>query len=125
MPRSVLLRHDLPDGSWHYDWLIDALDKGGQDDRNLITFRLAERPDGDRHTFDATRLPDHRRLYLAFEGELSEHRGTITKIEEWPCTIRELTPTVLHLSLGTPKRLTSLRGSPSPHAPSTWRFARD
>lgn len=125
MPRSVLLRHDLPDGSWHFDWLIDAVGVGGPDDRNLIAFRLTERPDGGHHAFDATRLPDHRRLYLNFEGELSENRGTITKIAEWGCTIHELAASALSLSLGTPERLALLRGAPSAHASSTWRFVQE
>ena len=56
--RSVLLRHDLPDGTWHVDWLIESASAADESTRrmgidpqprNVVTFRLeqkASRADG-------------------------------------------------------------------------------
>lgn len=84
---SVLLRHELPDGSWHYDWLIDPIGQGESEERNLIAFRLAQRPDEAPFRFAAERLPDHRRLYLEFEGRVPGRadRGVVHRVSEWQC----------------------------------------
>lgn len=78
-PHTVVLRHDLPDGSWHVDWMLD-LDPNGEG--GLVTFRLAQRPDrlagGQRLT--AKRLEDHRRTYLTYEGPVSGNRGTVERL---------------------------------------------
>ncbi|MEQ8845826.1 MAG: hypothetical protein RIB58_13335 [Phycisphaerales bacterium] len=78
MPRpfpTVLLRHDLPDGSHHFDWLIDRDGQGP-----LLTFRL----DADLRTgppsFEAVLLPDHRRRYLDYEGPVSGGRGSVQRL---------------------------------------------
>jgi hypothetical protein len=76
---TVLLRHELPDGSWHVDWLI-ATDATSR----LITFRLPRRVDeitgGEQ--IRAERLADHRRLYLDHEGPLPgpSQRGTVRRL---------------------------------------------
>lgn len=91
----VLLLHTLPDGSSHYDWMIDPpvpqqRTPTGQIDpnaRDLLTFRVQERIDLPRvEAFNATRLENHRRLYLTFEGEIGPavaggpSRGTVKRI---------------------------------------------
>lgn len=104
---TVQLRHTLPDGSSHIDWLI-AQDAAGE--RPLITFRLArplhrspatieahgvaavesagedeagqggERGQSQRWALEAERLPDHRPKYLAYEGPISNDRGAVVRI---------------------------------------------
>jgi hypothetical protein len=75
---TVLLRHELPDGSWHVDWMI-ANDPAGAGP--LLTFR----PAGLIHeleagqSIEAEQLPDHRSAYLEYEGELSGGRGRVTR----------------------------------------------
>lgn len=71
---SVILRHDTPDGAWHLDWMM--LLENGQ----LMTFRVAERPDEAGGEFEATRLADHRAAYLDYEGEVSGGRGRVTRV---------------------------------------------
>lgn len=79
MTRTVLLRHDLPDGSSHLDWLIERPNR--TDERRLIAFRLMERPDQDASpAFLGTRLPDHRAHYLDYEGPISGDRGRVTRV---------------------------------------------
>ncbi len=75
MTAMVLLRHDLPDGSWHFDWLIDR-GEGGP----LLSFRVVPRIDDPQVlTFDAERILDHRRDYLDYEGEVSGGRGMVRR----------------------------------------------
>ncbi len=79
--RMVLLRHTRPDGSWHYDWLIEQAHAPA-----LKAFRVAVRIDDPACVvFDAQPLPDHRRIYLTFEGPLvpgpmGEDRGEVQRI---------------------------------------------
>jgi hypothetical protein len=76
---TVQLRHDLPDGSWHVDWLI-AQDRAGA--ARLIAFRVPRRLDAlaPGETVDAVRLEDHRPVYLAYEGPISRDRGTVVRL---------------------------------------------
>lgn len=83
-PTTVLLRHDLPDGSWHLDWMLlpDGAAGDRPDDRVLVTFRLNDRPDrlAPGAILSAERLPPHRALYLRFEGDLGGGRGVVARV---------------------------------------------
>jgi len=73
----VLLDHQCPDGSRHYDWMIEP----GARAPRLLTFRVDRRidsPSCDR--FDAERIADHRRAYLTYEGPISGGRGTVRRV---------------------------------------------
>lgn len=76
---TVLLRHELPDGSWHVDWLLA---REGDPDARLVTFRLPARVDeitpGER--VDAERIADHRSLYLDYEGPVRGDRGRVERL---------------------------------------------
>lgn len=80
--RWVLLRHELPDGTWHYDWMIEQ-----EGSERLVCFRVMVRVDeltpGAR--FEGERLADHRRAYLDFEGEISGGRGRVTRVAVGEC----------------------------------------
>ena len=81
---TVLLRHELPDGSWHHDWMIDP-----GDDRPLITFRTpAMIPEVDR--FEAERIGDHRRAYLTYQGPVSGGRGAVRRVAEGAARLIDL-----------------------------------
>jgi hypothetical protein len=78
MNPAVLLKHELPDGSSHYDWMIQRPGRG-----QLITFRLDKRIDmAPPEHFVGKRLPDHRPEYLAYEGEVSGNRGRVAKLSD-------------------------------------------
>jgi hypothetical protein len=80
MARTVLLSHDLLDGSSHFDWMIQG---PGGSDSPLITFRVAVRIDrGDVVDFLAQRLADHRAAYLEYEGEVSGGRGRVRRVAQ-------------------------------------------
>lgn len=76
---TVLLRHELPDGSWHVDWMI-ARDAAA--DSPLITFRLPEPLDAVEpgRTLMAERIGEHRAAYLRYEGAVSGNRGHVTRL---------------------------------------------
>lgn len=77
--RMVLLRHDMPDGSWHFDWLLerpeDVAARGGRtadpNSRVLLSFRVSARIDDAACAgFLAERIAEHRLVYLDFEGDI-------------------------------------------------------
>jgi hypothetical protein len=91
MPRFALLLHrtvaDYPRPT-HYDLMLEAGDL-------CRTWALAtEPPAGEAIAAEA--LPDHRKMYLEFEGEVSAGRGLVTRIDagdfQWlshePCQVR-------------------------------------
>ena len=86
MGRWVLLLHELPDGSSHFDWMIQPT--GGGAEAALVTFRVARRPDDPSLTdFEAERVADHRAAYLSFEGQVLGGRGTVRRVAQGIATI--------------------------------------
>ena len=76
---TVQLRHELPDGSHHVDWML-ATDPAGE--QPLITFRLP-RPLDDLKPQRPTpllRLADHRPAFLTYEGPISRNRGQVKRV---------------------------------------------
>ncbi len=72
MPRFALLRHESPRGR-HWDLLLEA-------GPVLRTWELAEWPQPGGETV-CRALPDHRRLYLDYEGPISGGRGSVVREE--------------------------------------------
>lgn len=71
MPRFVMLEHDWP--ALHWDLMLEC-------GETLRTWRLNEPLPADA-AFEGESLPDHRRLYLDYEGPVSENRGTVRRVE--------------------------------------------
>ena len=77
---TVVLQHDLPDGTTHFDWLL-GVDADGE--KPLISFRVAERPDQVTQSgwIELESRPDHRPDFLHIEGTpLDGDRGVVTKM---------------------------------------------
>lgn len=78
MPRFVLLEHDHP--VLHWDFMLENAEA-------LLTWRLSRIPAADGKPVSAEPLPDHRRLYLDYEGPVSGNRGTVRRVDagqfEW------------------------------------------
>ncbi len=76
---TVILQHDLPDGTTHFDWLL-AVD--AESKNPLISFRCTTRPDqiNEVKWFDLEKRPDHRPEYLTLEGDIEGGRGTVTRL---------------------------------------------
>jgi hypothetical protein len=77
--RYVILRHSNV-GEPHFDLMFETL-PGSM----LATWRSEQWPI-DQPT-SLTRLRDHRRFYLQYEGDLSEQRGTVIRIAEGTCEL--------------------------------------
>ena len=88
---TVVLEHEMPDGTTHFDWLL-GVDEDGK--KPLISFRSTQRPDllTNNEWVDLEAQPDHRPEYLTFEGPLEENRGTVKRlgvgaIQQWQQTM--------------------------------------
>lgn len=112
MAKMVLLKHDLPDGCWHYDWLIERpQDPGGP----LLALRVLERIDTlAQGQFQAERIPDHRQHYLAFEGEVSDGRGIVKRLATGECSCIQETPDGLIVEAKFQGRSHTFKGTPQP-----------
>ena len=66
-PRFALLQHDHPIGHW--DVLLEDNDK-------LLAWRLERKPTPG-HLINTMKLPDHRLVYLDYEGPVSQNRGNV------------------------------------------------
>lgn len=132
MARTVVLRHDLPDGTHHYDWLIEPmgvsppttprLSAPDPDQRVLIAWRLAIPPtDAIDTTLQAERLPPHRRLYLDYEGTIAGNRGSVRRVAEG--TIEIVRDSAEGFEAEAVFGADCLRVSASPEQHNMWRMA--
>jgi hypothetical protein len=71
MPRFVLLEH-LWNGV-HWDFMLEV-------DEALRTWAI-DQPIVVGQDLRARTLPDHRRIYLDFEGEISGNRGQVRRVD--------------------------------------------
>ena len=81
---NYLCRYVILEHRWngvHYDFMVEA-EPGGL----LRTWALEEEPCFGQ-AIRAQALPDHRRIYLDYEGEISQGRGTVRKWDEGVCSI--------------------------------------
>lgn len=69
MSRFVILTHDFP--QQHWDFMLESAGV-------LRTWRLEEEPTHDV-SINATPLPDHRLIYLEYEGPVSGNRGQVAR----------------------------------------------
>jgi len=76
---TVVLQHELPDGTTHFDWLLGTEPKG---EKPLISFRTKVRTDqiDENRWIDLESRPDHRPDYLQIEGTIDGDRGVITRL---------------------------------------------
>jgi len=74
MPRFVVLLHQTPPGyprGTHFDFMLER-------DKVLLTWALDQLPTTENASL-ADRLPDHRSLYLDYEGEIAGERGSVSR----------------------------------------------
>ena len=90
MPRFAVLIHDHPE--LHWDFLLE-------DGPVCRTWRLSSAPDHVRPVA-AESIPDHRTMYLDYEGPVSGNRGTVTAFDagtfDW--MVRQPNSVVVRLS---------------------------
>ncbi len=84
---AVVLLHTLPDGTSHFDWLIEIPNRS--DEHRLRAFRTDSDPSL-RHSgqlFHGEQLPDHRAHYLSYEGPISGDRGSVLQVACGVCDV--------------------------------------
>lgn len=78
--RFVILHHRLP-ASEHWDLMIEQPEA-------LATWQLGRDPAaGCAEDVPTRRLPDHRKVYLEYEGPVSGDRGEVSRVEEGVCAV--------------------------------------
>ncbi|MCX6997812.1 MAG: DUF1353 domain-containing protein [Kiritimatiellaeota bacterium] len=92
-PRFALLRH-AGHGPTHFDLLLEQ-------DTALATWQFDASPTdfAPGQELRGVRLSDHRRLYLDYEGPVSNGRGQVTRLDGGTCVLREPRPDHLELML--------------------------
>ena len=81
--RFAILRHQSPTGD-HWDVMLEM-------DSALATWSIPpQRSPGLPFVCPAIRLPDHRKDYLHYEGEITGNRGTVSRIDAG--TYEQLSP---------------------------------
>jgi len=78
----VVLRHTLPDGAFHFDLLLDV-----EPTSPLLTFQFTQWPPIAEEP--PKRLPDHRREYLTYVGEVSGGRGVVERVTAGECEVSD------------------------------------
>lgn len=98
----VLLKHTLPRGGWHYDWLLATSgDETGDGAHMLVAFRVyVDISVPSAAAFVAMRLDDHRGEYLHYEGEIPGNRGQVERIAVGTCRLDTQTDTVITGGIG-------------------------
>ncbi|MEQ8316033.1 MAG: hypothetical protein RIE77_09175 [Phycisphaerales bacterium] len=114
--RTVVLRHDLPDGSHHFDWMLET-----DADGPLLTFRLDRDISQDSDSFVAEPIGDHRRRYLDYEGPISGDRGSVTRIAEGRCDVISHRDGELIVRISLGNRDQKIRGNPDGHGRVAFR----
>lgn len=124
MPRFSILTHDHPFPHW--DFLLEQGD-------TCRTWRLTAAPDSGGEVI-AEPLPDHRLLYLEYEGPVSGNRGTVslwdTGTFEWLADENGIAKVELHgrVMKGVAQVETSKTPASSPRQPTgvctTFRFTQ-
>jgi hypothetical protein len=86
----------------HFDLMVET--RTGSD---LATWRVAGWPV--REQIEATRLRDHRRIYLDYQGEIGGHRGRVERIDGGVCQLEIGEGAVWTLLLSESRTALSLR----------------
>lgn len=74
--RYAVLHHVLPEEPAHYDLLLSVPEQ-----ELLLAWRMPAWPPPQTDEGEALRLPDHRCLYLIYEGPISSGRGDVRQVE--------------------------------------------
>ncbi|HSZ59934.1 MAG TPA: hypothetical protein VK797_30105 [Tepidisphaeraceae bacterium] len=102
--RYAVLRHSDVDEP-HFDLMFETL-PGSM----LATWRSAQWPI--EFPTQLTRLRDHRRLYLEFEGDIPGNRGSVIRVAEGTCEVQVVGDNSvwrIHLLTGSPPATLVLR----------------
>lgn len=100
VPHRYVVLHHTGISEPHFDLLIDW-----REDALLLAARCTSWPIDDATV--VTRIPDHRRIYLEYEGPISGNRGQVRRVTEGTCTLEvdDEGSTLVRLDTGRSLRL--------------------
>ncbi len=74
MAEFVILKHILPDQSYHWDLMLEMEEK-------LATWQVPQEPSQwSSEPILSERIFDHRKKYLDYEGPINENRGHVIQV---------------------------------------------
>ena len=118
MPRFVVLLHETPAGysrPAHFDLMLEH--------RGVLrTWALDRLPEAGRPAL-AERLPDHRPIYLDYEGEIAGDRGRVTRQEAGEYDVASDTVTRLAVVIRGGKLSGTLILEQASEEPHLWRVS--
>ncbi len=80
-PRRFAILHHTDYGREHWDLLLET-------DETLLTWQLGDSPASAKPwPRDATRIADHRKAYLDYEGPVSGNRGSVKTFDRGKLTM--------------------------------------
>lgn len=84
---TVVLLHTLPDGNFHFDWLIEIPNRS--DEHRLRSFRTDSDPSlwHSGQLFPVEQLRNHRAHYLSHEGSIGSNRGSVVQVTRGCCDL--------------------------------------
>jgi len=98
--RYAILRHDgIADP--HFDLMFETYPGSA-----LATWRSPVWPI--ESPVELTRLKDHRREYLQFEGEISGNRGNVSRVDDGACEVRVGENNVWQITFANNSRIRTL-----------------
>jgi hypothetical protein len=74
------------------------------------------------NTFSACRLPDHRAIYLRYQGPLSNNRGAVEQLANGIVVDFALTLGSLDMTIQWADHTINYYANPDPAKPKFWRF---
>jgi len=111
-------------GTIHWDLLIEIPSRA--DDPALAAWQLPPPPNDFnlRAPLAVRRLPDHRRIYLTYEGDISAGRGRCHHIDGGPCHIVHADDAFWHVQFAGQQLTGTYQLRKTPPDP-TWMLAKD
>jgi len=113
MPRFALLIHDSPRGL-HYDFFLE-------DAETLKTWALPRLPEAGLE-IACNALPDHRLVYLDYEGPIAGGRGSVARCDQGTFTIETWTDNEIIVELAGAKFSGRVELQRQPASPRQWRL---
>jgi hypothetical protein len=113
MPRYVILEHDSPRGR-HWDLLLES--------GNVLKAWALSKAPAAGETIACEILPDHRLLYLNYEGPISGDRGSVTRWDAGDYEVLQQNDTQLVVQLAGVRRTGKASLTRLSPADNRWEF---
>ncbi len=115
LPRRFVILHHLAPTGEHWDLMIEHGDI-------LLTWQLSAEPvNREACPIECTRIKDHRKHYLDYEGPVSGGRGMVTRVDQGRCEMLSSTDDAIALEFAGRRLTGQFRLTrPDPNSQSRW-----